>query len=62
VIYRVANIRTTDGADLQQREGLPHVTLALYDGAGTRLHVITGVTSAQDLVAAFRRHLSLPLA
>ena len=61
VLYRVANIRTRDGAEIQRREGLPHVTLALYDGAGTRQHIITGVTPADELIVAFRRHLSLPM-
>lgn len=61
VLYRVANIRTQDGAEIQRREGLPHVTLALFDGAGQRQHVITGVTPADELITAFRRHLSLTL-
>jgi len=59
VLYRVANIRTDDGAALQAREGLPHVTLVLYCGRGERLHVIQGVTEAETLIAAFEEHLRL---
>ena len=61
VYYHVANIRTDDGAAVQAREGLPHVTLVLYNGKGERVYVIGGVTPAEDLLKAFRRHLRLPL-
>jgi len=59
VVYRVANIDTKDGAAHQQREGLPHVTLVLYDGRGQRVHVIQGVTPANELIKAFQKHLRL---
>lgn len=55
--YRVANIRTEEGASHQAREGLPHVTLALYNEAGDRVHVIEGVTPAEQIAAAFRTYL-----
>ena len=60
ILYRVANIQTPDGLARQRMEALPTVTLALFDGAGTRVHVIEGVTPADDLVAAFRRYLAPP--
>lgn len=60
IIYRVANIQTADGAARQRREALPTVTLALFDGDGERVHVIEGVTPAEDLVHAFRQHLNVP--
>lgn len=60
IMYRVANIQTADGAARQSREALPTVTLALFDRDGTRVHVIEGVTPAEDLVEAFRRYLSVP--
>ncbi len=62
VLYRVADIHTEEGAAHQRREGLPHVTLVLYDGSGKRVHVIEGVTPADELIEAFRRYLRVPLA
>lgn len=59
VLFRVANVRTTEGAARQQAEGLPHVTLVLYDGEGHRVHVVEGVTQADVLVETFKRHLGL---
>lgn len=60
LIYRVANIQTPEGAARQRLEALPTVTLALFDGDGARVHVIEGVTPAEDLIDAFREHLAAP--
>lgn len=62
VLYRVANIKTEEGSAHQAREGLPHVTLVLYNGDGERVHVIEGVTPTEELIEAFQNHLRLPLA
>ena len=59
VIYRVANIATKEGRAIQIREGLPHVTLVLYNGAGQRVHHINGVTQASDLIEQFETYLGL---
>lgn len=59
VYYRVANIRTTSGAEHQRKEGLPHVTLVLYDGDGQRVHVVRGVSPANELKNTFQRYLRL---
>lgn len=59
VTYLVANIRNTEGAAFASEMGLGHVTLVLFDGAGTRVHSIHGVTPASTLRAEFARHLGL---
>jgi len=59
VTYLVANIRSAEGAAFANRLGRGHVTLVLFDGAGTPVHTIEGVTPAHRLRAAFARYLSL---
>ncbi|MEX0280968.1 MAG: hypothetical protein AB3N13_07220 [Arenibacterium sp.] len=61
VLYRIANIRTEEGAEFQMNAGLPHVTLVLYNGSGERVHVIQGVTQASVLEQAFQTYLDIPV-
>jgi hypothetical protein len=61
VLYRVANIRSDAGAAQQRKEGLPHVTLALYNGVGERVHVVQGVTEADELIDVFKQTLGLKI-
>lgn len=61
VLYRIANIRTDEGAAFQARAALPHVTLVLFDGNGERVHVIQGITPASELKQAFQTYLDMPL-
>ncbi len=49
--YLVANIATAECTSVQTRIGLPHVTLVLFDGAGTYLHTIQGVTPSETIKA-----------
>ena len=58
--YRVANITTEAGSRFQGAQGLPHVTLARFNGAGERVHVVNGVQEAEVLIDAFQTHLALP--
>lgn len=53
--YRVANITSVDGAAFQSRVGLPHVTLVFFDGQGTQVHTIQGVTPADRIKADITR-------
>ncbi|MEO1293695.1 MAG: hypothetical protein AAFV62_12860 [Pseudomonadota bacterium] len=55
--YVVANIRTQPGRALAARHGVGHVTLLLFDGAGTRRETLEGPSTSAALEAAFRRHL-----
>ena len=59
VQFRVADIRSTDGAEISSRYGVPHITLVLIEGDGTVAHVVRGVTPAEELARLFRRHLQL---
>lgn len=56
--YLVANITTQDGLAFQGRMGQPHVTLILMDGDGNQVHVINGVTPADDILAQLNTHLT----
>ena len=53
--YRVANIKSTDGAAFQARFGLPHVTLVFFDGQGQHIHTIQGVTPANEIKSEITR-------
>lgn len=53
--YRVANIKSTDGAAFQAQVGLPHVTLVFFDDAGQHIHTIQGVTPADQIKSDITR-------
>lgn len=56
--YLVANIKDPDGQDFAQNYGVSHVTLLLFDGQGKRVGTLTGVRTAEELTATFRRYLT----
>ena len=56
--YLVANIKDTDGRGFAQKYGVSHVTLLLFDGQGKRVGTLTGVRTAEELTATFRRYLA----
>ena len=47
--YVVANIRTAKGKTFQNRYGVPHVTLLLFDGKGDLQEVLQGQRGAYEL-------------
>ncbi|WP_306145673.1 hypothetical protein [Roseibium sp. MMSF_3412] len=47
--YVVANIRTAKGKTFQNRYGVPHVTLLLFDGKGELQEVLQGQRGAYEL-------------
>ena len=55
--YVVANIRSPEGRQLATANGVGHVTLLLFDGAGKRQGILAGPNKSDYLAAAFRRHL-----
>ncbi len=55
--YRIADIKTLPGRRLQQRHGVQHVTLLLFDSDGELRNVLSGVKDAETLRRAFRAHL-----
>lgn len=56
--YLVANIKDPDGRGFAQKYGVSHVTLLLFDGQGKRVATLTGVRTADELTATFRRYLA----
>jgi len=59
LVYLVADISTPEGAAFAARYGVPHVTLLLFDGAGTLQDTQHGLQNSAELGAVFRRHHSL---
>ena len=57
LLYRIADISTPQGRQLQRRHDVPHVTLLLFDGEGELRNVLTGVKSNEVLQRAFEIHL-----
>ena len=57
LLYRIADIKTPQGLQLQRRHDVPHVTLLLFDGKGELRRVLTGVKSDDVLYRAFEAHL-----
>lgn len=57
LLYLVANIRTNQGRALANRYGAPHVTLLLFDGAGTITEILTGPNDSDRLRDAFTAHI-----
>lgn len=55
--YVVANIRSPEGRQIATSNGVGHVTLLLFDGAGKRRGILAGPNKSDYLSAAFRRHL-----
>ncbi|MCP4983062.1 MAG: hypothetical protein GY935_21510 [Gammaproteobacteria bacterium] len=58
LLYRIADITTPRGRQLQLRHEVQHVTLLLFDGNGELRKVLTGVKSEDILQRAFRTHLA----
>ena len=56
--YLVANITSADGRDLASTHGVSNVTLLFFDGDGVRRNVLTGNYGSEELLVAFRSHLS----
>ncbi|MCP4767260.1 MAG: hypothetical protein GY875_13415 [Gammaproteobacteria bacterium] len=57
LLYRIADISTSRGRQLQRRHDVPNVTLLLFDGDGELRKVLNGVKSDDVLYRAFDRHL-----
>jgi len=56
--YLVANIQTPVGRSFANSHGVPHVTLMLFDGAGTVQQVLNGENTRANLERVFRDHLT----
>ncbi len=49
VNYRLADINTPEGKAVQDRFGVPHVTLLYFDGEGRHRHTTTGTLSVEEV-------------
>lgn len=52
--YRLADITTPEGKAIQDRFGVPHVTLLYFDGEGRHLHTTNGTLSAEEVARNIR--------
>ena len=57
LLFRIADISTPEGRQLQRRHQVPHVTLLLYDGKGEVRRILNGVKGEDTLKHAFDIHL-----
>ena len=57
LLYRIADISTPEGRQLQLRHEVPHVTLLLFDGEGNLRKVLNGVKEDDILERTFELHL-----
>jgi hypothetical protein len=57
LLFRIADISTPAGRQLQHAHNVPHVTLLLFDGKGQLRNVLTGVKSDELLYQVFDTHL-----
>ena len=58
--YVVANIKSTEGARFAALQGVPHVTLLVFDGQGRRQMVLTGPNNRDRLKLIFSRYAAKP--
>lgn len=49
VLYRLADINTTEGKALQEKYSVPHVTLLYFNGDGRHVHTTTGIQSVGEV-------------
>lgn len=54
VNYRLADITTPEGKAVQDRFGVPHVTLLYFDGEGQHRHTTNGTLSAEEVAQNIR--------
>ena len=54
LVYLIASIKTTEGTDLANKYGVPHVTLLLFDAKGKHMQTLSGMHEHQQLEPFFR--------
>jgi len=53
ILYRVADVTSSKGAAFQRQYNVPNVTLLMFNGQGSHVGTIRGVTPVADLIDAF---------
>lgn len=56
VLYRLADITTTEGKNFQSKYGVPHVTLLLFNEKGRHIATSQGVKDPVELKQLFSKH------
>jgi thioredoxin-related protein len=56
--YRLADVTTSEGRELQQKYGVETITLLLFDGEGKRVSTIRGLQNVEYLQTAFNQAFS----
>jgi len=51
--FRVADVTTGEGKRFQQKHNVPNVTLLLFNGKGTLVDTVRGVTPVEELSSRF---------
>ncbi len=49
VLYRLADITSTEGAELQKKYNVPHITLLYFDRAGKHVHTTQGMQTPDEV-------------
>lgn len=49
VLYRLADVTSSEGKALQDKYSVPHVTLLYFDGSGKHVHTTTGIQTVGDI-------------
>lgn len=60
VKYRLADITTSKGKAFQNKYGVPHVTLLLFNKEGKHQHTLQGLVSSGEINTAASRYFELP--
>lgn len=57
LLFRIADVTTSEGRRLQRQHQVPHVTLLLFDGTGKLRKVLNGVKGEELLKHTFTQHV-----
>ena len=49
ILFRLADITTTEGKAIQEKYQVPHVTLLFFNGAGRHIHTTRGLLTAEQV-------------
>lgn len=52
ILYRLADIKTSEGKALQRKYNVPNVTLLYFDARGKHVHTTTGMQTSDDIRAS----------
>lgn len=56
ILFRIADLATSEGQALQQEYGVQKTTLLLFDAKGSLVDTVVGLQTREELEALFSRH------